>query len=117
MKTAEEIEQLSNKLYPDVSFKKDVESEDTFRTNEIRRIERLAFYEGYKYGHDDGYEEGYSDRVKSRTEKIEPCRCPVCDGKGFVPSSFYSVYGNATTGITEICRTCKGQGIIWNINK
>jgi flagellar biosynthesis/type III secretory pathway protein FliH len=58
MKTAEEIEQLAAKLYPDVSFKKDVESEDTFRTNEIRRIERLAFAEGYKQGYDYGYEIG-----------------------------------------------------------
>ncbi len=49
MKTIEEIEKLANKLYPDVSFKKDVESEDTFRTNEIRRIERAAFVQGFNY--------------------------------------------------------------------
>jgi hypothetical protein len=41
------VKQLSLELYPDVSFKEDVASEDTFRTNEIRRIQRVAFENGY----------------------------------------------------------------------
>lgn len=42
------IEEIAFELYPDVSFKKDVASEDTFRTNEIRLLERAAFMAGYK---------------------------------------------------------------------
>lgn len=57
------------------------------------------------------------EEAEAETEKSKPYRCPVCDGKGHVPSNFYNVYGNVSTGITEVCRTCKGQGIIWNINK
>lgn len=42
------LEDKAFELYPDVSFKKDVESEDTFRTNEIRLLERAAFIKGYE---------------------------------------------------------------------
>lgn len=62
MKTAKEIEQLAAKLYPDVSFKKDVESEDTFRANEIRRIQRAAFVEGFNYA-----KEVFLSNIKSWT--------------------------------------------------
>lgn len=45
-----------------------------------------------------------------------PYRCPVCGGKGFVPSGFYSVfpYDQTTcTSLTEKCRSCNGSGIVW----
>ncbi len=44
----ETIEDKAFELYPDVSFKKDVASVDTFRTNEIRLLERAAFMKGYE---------------------------------------------------------------------
>lgn len=39
------IEELALEQYPDVSFGEDVESEDTFRTNEIRRMQRGSVLE------------------------------------------------------------------------
>ena len=47
-------------------------------------------------------------------EKI-PYRCPVCGGKGELPSGFYQTkkyYSTANTS-PEPCRTCNGTGIIW----
>lgn len=43
--------------------------------------------------------------------------CPVCDGRGFVPLSFYEGYNNiglsSSTVITNTnCRSCNGNGII-----
>lgn len=46
----------------------------------------------------------------------QPYRCPVCDGRGIVPSGFYTLANDACgTSITDLkqCRTCKGKGIIW----
>lgn len=62
MKTAKEIEKIAKDLYPEVSFKKDVESEDTFRANEIRRIQRAAFVEGFNYA-----KEVFLSNIKSWT--------------------------------------------------
>ena len=45
-----------------------------------------------------------------------PYRCPVCGGKGFVPSGFYSVFLDNSTAcptLTEKCRSCNGSGIVW----
>ena len=40
-------------------------------------------------------------------------KCPVCEGSGKVEYNFYR--DKDGLGITEECRTCKGQGIIpWN---
>lgn len=46
-------------------------------------------------------------------------KCPVCEGRGFVPFGFYtrqpydssSVTGSAST---ELCRSCDGRGIIFD---
>ena len=42
--------------------------------------------------------------------------CPVCEGKGIVPNSFYSYpvgqgYVSSST-LPEKCRSCDGKGII-----
>lgn len=38
--------------------------------------------------------------------------CPVCNGVGKVEPGFYS-FGNIGSNLdTEICRTCKGEGVI-----
>lgn len=37
-------------------------------------------------------------------------RCPVCNGRGFMPSSFYSGLPVMTS---EPCRTCHGRTILW----
>ena len=45
-------------------------------------------------------------------------KCPVCDGRGYVPNNFYNVtpnienYNTNSTSM-EICRSCKGTGIVW----
>lgn len=42
-------------------------------------------------------------------------KCPVCNGKGIVPNGFYNVINSYNTNNTsaEVCRTCKGTGIVW----
>lgn len=42
-------------------------------------------------------------------------KCPVCDGKGVVPSGFYNVCGQNWYSFNtkpETCRSCNGKGII-----
>lgn len=45
-------------------------------------------------------------------------KCPVCDGRGYVSNNFYNVTPNVENYNTnstsmEICRSCKGTGIVW----
>lgn len=44
-----------------------------------------------------------------------PHRCPVCDGKGRVPSGFYAPEGTVRLDEPrmEVCRSCFGSGIVW----
>lgn len=48
---------------------------------------------------------------------MQPYKCPVCDGRGFVPNGFYNTttqeYVSVNT-IPETCRSCGGTGIIWD---
>ena len=46
---------------------------------------------------------------------MTPYKCPVCDGHGIVPGGFYlSTNQYSVSNCTsEICRACKGKGIIW----
>lgn len=49
------------------------------------------------------------------TEKAKiPHRCPVCEGRGFVPNGFYSSIKSWITTTTghETCRSCGGNGYI-----
>lgn len=40
----------------------------------------------------------------------KPHRCPVCEGRGFVPAGFYG----SQVGTNPIeCRACGGKGIVW----
>ncbi|KKN02105.1 hypothetical protein LCGC14_1121080 [marine sediment metagenome] len=48
----------------------------------------------------------------------QPHRCPVCEGRGHLPTGFYTSTnpdGSSSSGGTapEMCQTCSGQGIIW----
>ena len=44
----------------------------------------------------------------------KPHLCPVCQGRGTVPSGFYSM-GTLSSNVTpEQCRSCFGQGIVWD---
>ena len=42
------------------------------------------------------------------------CRCPVCNGKGFVDDGFYLGTGSSwiSTGGTQVCRSCCGKGYV-----
>ena len=46
-----------------------------------------------------------------------PHTCPVCKGKGRMPSGFFGAVGVDTwsSGIAEpdICQPCKGTGLVW----
>ena len=42
----------------------------------------------------------------------KPHRCPICLGRGIVTSDFYSL-SYTTKAAPQMCRTCKGKGIIW----
>lgn len=42
-------------------------------------------------------------------------KCPVCDGKGFVPAGFYNTNGQSWYSFNtspEVCRSCNGKGVI-----
>ena len=45
-----------------------------------------------------------------------PHKCPVCSGRGQVPSGFYDQIGLASSidTSTETCRSCGGSGIVWD---
>lgn len=44
----------------------------------------------------------------------QPHTCPVCKGKGQVNAGFYNMSGHSLSGGTaEQCRTCDGNGIVW----
>lgn len=46
-------------------------------------------------------------------------KCPVCEGRGFVPCGFYSSQpydGSSVTTVTstEVCRSCHGRGVLFD---
>jgi len=47
----------------------------------------------------------------------QPYRCPVCEGKGCVPSGFYGAVGTHEWTVSDLtpeqCRSCGGIGVIW----
>ena len=40
-------------------------------------------------------------------------KCPVCNGRGWMPDEFYSNFGSTTSTARVICRTCGGSGIVY----
>ena len=44
-----------------------------------------------------------------------PFKCPVCEGRGQVPSGFYTGMGGVVSTVSERCQTCHGTGIIWGV--
>ena len=46
-------------------------------------------------------------------------KCPVCNGRGFVPPGFYSWFGDGQCGWSvknaypEVCRSCSGTGVVY----
>jgi len=42
----------------------------------------------------------------------QPFKCPVCEGKGFVPHEFYGELVSSDAS-PQICRSCNGRGVIW----
>jgi len=59
-----EIDKKAKRYYRDVSFIKNIESEDTFRINEIRMLQRIAFKEGYKSGFKDGRSYSFKQKIR-----------------------------------------------------
>jgi len=49
--------------------------------------------------------------VEEKRGGLAPHVCPVCSGRGNVPSGFY--YGGTTTNAFEECRACNGKGVLW----
>ena len=47
----------------------------------------------------------------------KPYMCPICYGKGTVPNNFYTDFGASTSTAPEICKSCRGSGIIFGGNK
>lgn len=69
-------------------------------------------------------------KVKNKVEELEaknllqpvvsksltPHRCPICGGNGLVSGAFYTSLlgcGGTSTNVTDKCRQCDGQGILW----
>jgi hypothetical protein len=64
----------------------------------------------------------YEPQTTYYTSPQIPHKCPICNGRGVVPSGFYSgtdyidEYGNllwTSSDAVEKCRACDGTGIIW----
>lgn len=60
-----------------------------------------------------------ADSIIKSLETYKPKdRCPVCEGRGQVPPSFYYSYENPTTTnsggliFPVICRSCNGSGLV-----
>jgi len=54
--------------------------------------------------------------MESRGEVMKPYKCVVCEGRGNVSNGFYNPHEyqlSTTVPLTEICRSCNGQGILW----
>ena len=45
--------------------------------------------------------------------KMTPHRCPVCDGRGQMPASFYALTTSADPRM-EPCRSCD-KGVVWSM--
>lgn len=46
----------------------------------------------------------------------QPHKCPVCDGRGIMPSAFYEVPCKIpSVDGSEWCRACEGKGILWEL--
>lgn len=45
-----------------------------------------------------------------RCEHTPPYRCPVCEGRQWVPAGFYSGLPSISS---EPCRACTATGIVW----
>jgi len=43
---------------------------------------------------------------------MSTCKCPVCEGRGTVPATFYEPTGTAANPVT--CRSCGGSGVWCN---
>lgn len=45
-----------------------------------------------------------------------PHKCPVCGGRGLLPSGFYIPNPNSTSGSSTLpvtCKSCGGTGVLW----
>lgn len=42
-------------------------------------------------------------------------KCPVCEGRGHIPASFYEpMDGTAIIAYLVTCRSCNGTGVVWD---
>jgi DnaJ-class molecular chaperone len=65
----------------------------------------------------DEFRELITKEVTKSLDAFRPkTKCPICEGKGQVSSTFYYSYENHSTGGSPIfpvnCRSCNGSGLI-----
>lgn len=52
---------------------------------------------------------------KHKGKDLRPYCCPVCRGKGVLPSGFYKIDGAIGVDTNyQFCRSCNGTGIVWS---
>ena len=55
--------------------------------------------------------------VPTQNNLTQPFTCPVCSGRGKVPSGFYSHVGSDSWTVShttpEPCRSCSETGVVW----
>jgi hypothetical protein len=56
--------------------------------------------------------------LNNKTVQLQgPYKCPVCEGRGTVPSGFYNQGTWGTWVVSawgvEMCRSCQGTGVLW----
>lgn len=102
------IEELALEQYPNVSYMDDVMSEDIFRTNEIRVIQRIAFKQGYEKAKEytkvedelpeldpkTDCSENVLARVEGHDEIMVMCYCVIPDNEGAYIYVWANCYGD-----------------------
>lgn len=56
------------------------------------------------------------EKTISEEKKVEPYRCPVCNGQGIVSRPPYiagDIYTWTSSQASWVCKACEGKGIVW----
>jgi len=73
-------------------------------------------HNNYKYTYFKYFTLPPIETPKTTPSKI-PHKCPVCAGRGHMPYNFYQDIKAIITTDPVNCRSCKGTGIVWEVQE